>query len=226
MGRPGSGVVLNAYMKTNSKIPLTKKTGNRTLIIVVSIAVIATLSYFSLKPLRHSLAERYLDEGNRHLSEARYLDAMVDFRKSELLLPGSAANSIADASKMQENLASGEIYLRKYNNISLLNSIKEAQAVPDSESSGLLKVKELLQASQPQIAEIAAELLLEMDDRSAKAWMYKGIANLQAASSTQMTSEGRRANLATAKEAFLEATRLDSTDTLAKNYLAEIDKML
>lgn len=212
--------------KPRKKFEDSSKFNAKPLIIAGLVVLLILGIYLAAKPLRRSMSRKFINEGDRHLAEAKYIEALVDFRKSEFLVPGSASKDIDDCHKMQTDITAGEMYFRKYDNIAMMNALKDAGEIPESESEGLEKVKKIIEDNQPQVAEVAAGILIEMDDKSAKAWAYLGIARLQSARLTEMSEGIRNNKLVAAREAFSQAIALDPTDEISKKYLREVDKLL
>lgn len=202
------------------------KINSKALIIFGCLLAVAIGVYLASIPLRQSLAQKFLQRGEEKLAEAKYIEALVEFRKSDWLAKGGAEEQISTANQMQQDIQAGEIYFRKYQKNAILEALRQSQKIPESESSGLKKVKAEIEDNNPQIAELSAEILIEMDDKSPKAWAYLGIARLQSARLVQMTEDNRKAKLLQAKDAFQTATRLDSEDKLSLKYISEVENLL
>ena len=196
------------------------------LVILGLILLLLVLGYLTIRPLRYSLAGRYLESGERKLAEQKYVEATVELRKSDWLEAGKADEAFAVAERMQQDILVGEHYFRKYQNLAMLEGIAHAKKIPESESAGLLKVKQLVEADKPQLAEVAAEILLEMDDGSARVWTFLVIARLEAARKIEMTKGNQRLKLESAKEAFSKAVLLNPEDKISAEYLKEVEMML
>lgn len=188
--------------------------------------LLLVLAYFAIWPIRYSLAERYLESGERKLAEQKYVEATVELRKSDWLEAGKADEAFAVADRMQQDILVGEHFFRKYQNLAMLEGIAHAKKIPESESAGLLKVKQLVEAGKPQLAEVAAEILLEMDNGSARVWTFLGIARLETARRIDMTKDNQRVKLESAKEALAKAITLNPEDKISAEYLKEVEMML
>jgi len=193
----------------------------------IIILFILILFYFLLLPAKNQLAQSYLEKGDVLLSDQKYLEATVEYRKALFLDKDCQADkqlSLADSAQL--DISSLEIFFRKRNNLASLELLNNAEKVPASHSEGLENIKKLIENNQPQIAEISAELLLEMDQDSKETWTYLGIARFQSARIVQMTENNRKTKLLKAKEAFAKAKELDESYELAKEYLKEVEQLL
>ena len=204
---------------------LRPKNSNLWISLTVGLLVLAIALYFLASPLKRNLANGYIERGERKLAECSYVTAKVEFMKAEWLSAGSAKEKLEDASAMQQSIVSGEKYFKKYNNTEALQLLSEAESIPQSESEGLKKVKAMVEAGQPQLAEVAANILIEMNEDSAKAWAYYGISAFESARITQMTEEGRSVKLNSAKFAFEKALAIDPRDEISEQYIVELKNL-
>lgn len=199
-----------------------KLIGNLLIVVVFLVAI-----HFALMPVRRNLSIKYIDSGNKLLTEKRYLEASVEYHKALYLNKQSGADAkIELADKAQLNILELEEFFRQQNSVDNLEELNFANQVPTSISLGLERIKETIEENQPQLAEVQAELLLEMENESKEIWTYLGLARLQSARIVQMTEQNRKQKLISAKEAFAESNRLDSSYELAKEYLKEIEQMM
>lgn len=195
-------------------------------IIFGVVLAVAVLSFMAFRPMRQTLADKYLESGERKLAEMKYLEAKVEFEKCQWLESGKADEAIGTINQMQNDIRAGKKYFRQYQNIKILDAIAAAEKIPESESEGLKKAKALIESGQPQLAEIIATTLIEMDDNSIKGWAFLGIARYESARQIQMTSESQSKKLSSAKEALTKAIELDPEDKITAEYLAEVNKLL
>lgn len=194
--------------------------------ILILLCLLAVF-YYLLLPAKRELAQNYVESGDLLLSEQKYLEAIVEYRKALFLDKNcQAGKQLTLAEKAQLDISELEIFFRQRNNLTALELLNNAGKVPVSHSEGLENVKSHIENNLPQIAEISAELLLEMDQDSKETWTYLGIARLQTARIVQMSENNRKSKLLSAKEAFAKAKELDDSYELAKEYLKEVEQLL
>lgn len=204
-----------------------KKKNYKGLMWLIAIIVAVSAGYFAMQPIKRNLAERYISCGDQHLNDRAYIEAIVDYKKANYLNKNSNALAKIDlANKGQVNILDLEMFFREKNNLSVLDMLNETQKVPSSQSEGLKEVKEIIENNEPQMAEVASGMILEMDENNKEAWVYLGMSRLQTARIVQMTEQNRTAKLNSAKEAFSKASELDSGYELAKKYIEEVEGLL
>lgn len=189
------------------------------------VILIVALFYFGSIPLKKTLAEKYLLQGDQALLAQKYLVARLDYQKAEALNKSEVVENRKEiASKAEFDILELKALAREKNNIDLLDAMNQAETVPATSSEGLKKVKALLENKRPQLAVVAANIVLEMDRKNRDAWLYSGIAHLSVAKTVLMSEAGTRANLEKARAAFSSALQIDPSSTMAKDYLTEISK--
>ncbi len=206
---------------------MSEKRSRKGLMWFIAVVTLVAAGYFAVQPLKRNLSEKYLAEGDKHLNERAYVEAIVDYRKADYLNKASNAQSrIELTNKGQTDILNLELFFREKNNIAVLDLYNSAQKVPSSQSDGLKQVKELIENNEPQMAEVAANIILEMDKDNKEAWVYLGLSRLQTARIVQMSEQNRSNKLNSAKEAFIEANKIDNDYALAKKYLEEVNNLL
>lgn len=204
-----------------------RKTNYKPLIWLLSIAAVLAVGYFALMPARKNLAQKLVSFGDEHLNNQQYVEAIVDYKKASWLFSNNEASQKIDlARKSQMDIQELTMFFRQKNNMSMLEMLNIAQKVPATEKAGLENAKQFIEINQPQLAEITAKIVLEMNDGNKEAWTYLGISKLQTARIVQMSEQNRAAKLAEAKEAFSKAEAIDNSYELAKKYLVEVEGLL
>lgn len=194
--------------------------------LLIALSLLAVF-YYLFVPAKKNLAQKYVESGDILLSEQKYLEATVEYRKAIFLDKNCQANNqLTLANSAQLDISELEIFFRKRNNLTALELLNNAGKVPSSHSEGLEYIKNLIENNQPQIAEVSAELMLEMEKESKETWAYLGIARFQSARIVQMSESNRKTKLSSAKEAFAKAKELDESYELAKEYLKEVEQLL
>ncbi len=194
---------------------------------LIVIVTVISAGYFALQPIKRNLSEKYISCGDKHLNDRAYVEAIVDYKKANYLNKNSNALVKIDlANKGQMNILNLEMFFREKNNLLVVDMLNETQKVPSSQSEGLKEVKEMIENNEPQIAEVALGIVLEMDESNKEAWVYLGMSRLQTARIVQMSEQNRNAKLYSAKEAFVKAGELDSDYELAKKYIEEVEVLL
>lgn len=217
-----TGTTLWIQSGTRKKTANNNKSG-RYLVIVGGFFALVLILFLVAIPVRGALAAKYLLLGDNELSNQNYTEASLEYQKSLLLktLPETEAK-LELCSQMQLDITKGEMFFRERDNTEMLEELNQAQKVPSSQSSGLNLMKEYLQNSKPQLAEVVAKNLLEMYGQNANVWLYAGIASYSSAKSLQLSAENYHLKLDQAKNAFMESLKYDSGNELAQQYLKEL----
>lgn len=166
------------------------------------------------------MANRFISRGNSLLSQQKYIEALVQYKKADFLADkdeiGEKIGLTSEAGKDVEKL---EMLWREENNTAALENLKNAKKVYDSEYDSVVLSKTFIENSQPQFAVIAAKTAIEMEENYMDAWLYLGIAHLECANKLELSEENYNYHRDEAKEALDRALTLSPDNEDVKRYL-------
>ena len=193
------------------------------IVAILCGSIMFILAIFALtRPLRTNWAKDFSKNGDQYLSQKKYISAIVEYKKSEILLPSKQiSDRIALAKAAQTDVSNLENYYRENNDIVQLDIINKTKSVPDTSYDLVALSKNLLEKNEPQLAAKAAETATEMDKAYRDAWLYLGISNLAIAKQVEMSSESSNQYLAQAKDSLEQAKLLDPSYAVTNDFLKQ-----
>ncbi len=197
------------------------------LLIIILLLICCFVVSLVTKPLRIKWSKNYVVSGDSYLAQKKYLHAEVEYKKSLFLYwkNDTANQKLALAQNAETNVLLLKDFYQTTNKSEfdlLNNTIK----LPDTSVTAVKNCKDLIGKNEYQLAIIAAQNAVEMDKNYRDAWVYLGIANLETAEFTELTTKNQEKYLADAKSAMEKASTLDPEYQTTKDYLAQIIELL
>jgi len=187
-----------------------------------SVMLILTIFAFT-RPLRTNWAKDFSKNGDQYLAQKKYISAIVEYKKAEILLPSQQiSDRIALAKDSQIDVSKLENYYRENNDIVQLDIINKTKSVPDTSYDLVTLSKNLLEKNEPQLAAKAAETATEMDKEYRDAWLYLGISNFAIAKQVEMSHQNSNQYLTQAKDSLKKAKLLDPSYEPTNQYLSQL----
>lgn len=167
-----------------------------------------------------SIANRFIERGTNLLSQQKYIEALVQYKKADFLVNSEEINEkIELIDKAQKDAEELEMLWREENNTAALESLKNAKKVYDSEYDSVVMAKTYIENGQPQFAVIAAKTAIEMEDNYMDAWLYLGIAHLECLNKLELSEENYNYHRDEAKVALETAQTLSPDNEDIKKYM-------
>lgn len=190
---------------------------------VVIIAILVIL--LSASVLRSPVYAKLIKSGDEYLEQEEFVKAVVEYKKAQFVKNTVEVNEKLELSNdAQKDILKIEPLIREKNDIEELNLLSTAKSVPKSEYEAVLNSKKLIEDNRPMFSVIAAKTAVEMNRNYLYSWLYLGISHLECAKRLELTKENREYHIQKAKEALVEAEKIDGQNQDVKNYLEEIDK--
>ena len=206
-------------MNTRPKKPLL---GITIAIICGTIMLISTVHLLTT-PLRSRWAKQFSARGDNFLNQKKYLSAIVEYKKADLLLPGNATKQkITLARSAGKDVFLMENFYRQNNNIIQMELINQVRSVPDCGYDMVALSRTLIEQNEPQLAVEAAKTATEMDKEYRDAWLYLGISNLAVAKQTELAGNAYQIYLNNGKNALEHAKALDPSYTATSDLLKQL----
>ena len=186
---------------------------------LVCVGVLAVLILASLH-FRPTIAIRFIDRGDSLLSQGKYIEALVQYKKADYLIDNEEINEkINLTNEAQKDITKLEMVWQEENNIEAQENLKRAKQVFDSEYDSVVLAREFIEADNPQFAIIASKTAIEMEQNYMDAWLYLGIAHLECANRLQLSEVNYNYHREEAKKALEQAEILSPDDEDIKRYL-------
>lgn len=193
-------------------------------LIIILIAVFA----FSLltKPIRKKWANNYIGKGDSYLLQKKYESAVLEYDKALFLYwkNTDAKPRIALAKRASSNVLELEHFYREKEQDSQLGLIKKVRTLPEDETAAVMSAKTMIEQGEFQYAIIFAKNATEMDRGYRDAWLYLGIAYLDAGKILEIDSDAKKIYLDQAKTALTKAKNIDPEYKPTQDYLGELEK--
>lgn len=194
--------------------------------LIVFLIAILLLSLLS-KPIRKIWANNYIDQGDEYLLQKKYESAIIEYNKAMLLYwkNPKAKQKIVLAKNARGDVLEMENFYKEKGLSSQLELMREVKTLPENETSAIKIAKEMIEKGEYQYAVIIAKDATEMDRNYRDAWLYLGIANLNAAKMMEIGSEAQGQYKAEAQKALQKAKSLDPEYKPTQDYLDELGKI-
>jgi len=188
------------------------------ILLLILIAVFA-LNLIS-KPFKIKGSNKYLQSGDRLLSEMHYTKADFEYQKALFLNPKNE-----QAQKHQKIAQESETDINKLSNSEVdlapgsKDLFKKATAFPKNEKSAVILAKSLIEQGQYQLAILPAKTAIEMDQNYRDAWLYVGIASLKCSELCELSIDAKNFYKDQARNSLDKALRLDPDFEPTKQFL-------
>lgn len=190
---------------------------------IIAGAILMTMFAIVLSPLRTNGANKYLTSGDEYLKNRKFISAIVEYRKAEFLAKNNGAKErINLAREGEKDIMKLEPFFREANDIDALNELSKANAVPEREYDAVVTAKKYVESGRPDLAILATETAIEMDENYLDAWLYLGIGNLEMMKKAEISAESREYYKGKATEALNKALSIDPTNENVKKYLDQL----
>ena len=185
--------------------------------------MLAGAVFLASSPLRTSWSNKFISRGNDCLNQKKYVSAIVEYKKAELLAPsGDIKQKISFARESQTDVYKLENFYRENNNIVQLEIFNQVRNVPNSSYDMVSLSKLLIEQNEPQLAIEAAKTATEMDKEYRDAWLYLGISNLAAAKQVELSGDNYKAYADKGKVALQKAKLLDPSYAVTSDILKQL----
>lgn len=210
---------------TAAKTPVTVNDKSNSFVVlkwILIFAIVVAILFIATSPLRGKAAQNYIKEGDKFLSENKYVSAEVEYDKALKL---NSKDNIAKERKQLATdganniLALANFYQENFTDKKLI--MEQATSFPENEVAAVKSSRQLIEQGEYQLAAIPAETATKMDPDYRDAWLYLGIANYKTATLVELKPETQNIYKEKSKESLKKVLELEPSNSLAKELLGK-----